>query len=246
VQPVADPRLLPEHRAWRAGNVLDVRPEADYIRGHAAPAVSLLLPAGILAQGSSRRHLWRPPPFLVGNVHRLPPPAAGPVLELGAGSCRASVWLAEQGWRVTAVDRDALTLELGRRLADDSGVNLITLQRDLRDPARVPPGPWAVVLAIRFLPRAVLRALPDLLQPHGVAVVRTFRASAGLGADRGPRRPRHRLAPGELLRLFPAEQYDVLVHEQDHDPDGLPMAGVVARRRPGESRPGRHPAGSTP
>jgi len=301
VHPVADPQFLPEQRAWRAGNVLDLRPAADYVRGHAVPAVSLplpgaaderpgpgvlerhlpsvllpprgepllvvagslavaesvcawlgtrgrgdvtpcvldaaglaRLPAGALARGPCRRRLWRPPSFLVANVHRLPPPAAGPVLELGAGSCRAAVWLAEQGWRVTAVDRDARTLELGRRLAVDLGVHLATLQRDLRDPARVPPGPWAAVLAIRFLPREVLRALPELLQPHGVAVVHTFRAGTGAGGgDRGPRRTRHRLAPGELLRLFPPEQYDVLVHQEDHDPDGLPVAGIVARRRPG-------------
>jgi rhodanese-related sulfurtransferase len=298
MHPVADPQSLPEHPAWRAGNVLDVRPADDYLRGHVAPAVSLplpgaadalpapdllekylpsillpphgepllvvaatvavaeslcawlrargrgdvtpclldaaglaSLPAEALATGPCRRHLWRPPSFLAGHVQRLPPPVAGPVLELGSGSCRAAVWLAERGWRVTAVDRDARALELGRCLAADLGVRITTLQRDLRDPGQVPPGPWAAVLAFRFLRRELLRALPQLLQPHGVVVVRTFRADAGAGGV-GPRRPHHRLASGELLRLFPPELYDVLVHEQDHDPDGLPMAGIVARWRP--------------
>lgn len=178
--------------------------------------------------GPSRGRLWRPPPYLVEHAHRLPPPAAGPVLDLACGSGRAGVWLAERGYRVTGVDRQPEALAMGRLLALDRGVDCRFLERDLREPGAVPAGPWAGVLNFRFLQRDLLERLHPILQPGGVAVVRTFRAAPGY---EGHPQPRHRLGPAELLRYFPAGRYEVEAHEENFDPDGRPAAGIVARRR---------------
>jgi hypothetical protein len=64
--------------------------------------------------------------------------------------------------------------------------------------------------------------------PGGVAMVRTFREAPGYA---GHPRPRHRLRPWELTRLFPRGQWEILAHDQGFDPDGRPAAGVVARRK---------------
>jgi len=45
----------------------------------------------------------------------------GPILELGVGSGRLAVPLAEAGWQVTGVDRDPAMLERARRRAEASG-----------------------------------------------------------------------------------------------------------------------------
>jgi len=139
------------------------------------------------------------------------------------------VWLAERGYRVTAVDHQAEALTLGQRLADSRGVTCRFLHRDLRDPERIPPGPWAAVLAFRFLQRSLLARVADLLQPRGVVMVRTYRRVSG-AADLPA--ARYCLEPGELLRLFAADRYDVIVHEEDLDAAGKPAAGIVARSRP--------------
>lgn len=296
------PASLVSHPAWRLGNLLDVRPAAEFQRGHWVQAASLPLPAAwsvptgdaveedptqlldrllpaiflpprhepllvaanresvaeivvrhlqsrgrpatdgtvvtatalatwpaqSLQTGASRRCLWRPPAFLVRHVLHLPPPAAGPVLDLGAGSGRAAVWLAERGYRVTAVDHQAEALTLGLRLAVSRGVTCRFLQRDLRDPGRVPPGPWAAVLAFRFLQRSLLVRIGDLLQHRGVVMVRTYRRITGV-ADLPA--ARHCLEPGELLRLFTTDHFDVIVHEENLDAAGKPAAGIVARLR---------------
>ena len=112
--------------------------------------------------------------------------AAGPVVDLGAGGGRAAVWLALRGYDVTAVDRLPDALELCRRLAADAGTRVTTLRRDLTRTDAAPPGPWSVALAFRFLDRRLLAALPGLLSPGGVAVVRTFRYDPT--AERLPRR----------------------------------------------------------
>jgi len=188
------------------------------------------LPLEMMATGPCRRRLWRPPGFLEAHVNFLPPPEAGPVLDLGAGNGRASVWLAERGYCITAVDRHAEALNMARRLARSCGVNCQFLERDLRDPRQIPAGPWAAVLAFRFLDRELLTSLPHLLQHHGIVLVRTFRHVEG---QQGLPAVRYRLQPGELLHLLPAEYFRILVHAEDYDSDGKPAAGIVAQLRSG-------------
>lgn len=184
------------------------------------------LPRELVATGSNQRHLWRPPAFLAAHEDMLPPPEAGPVVDLGAGNGRAAVWLAGKGYRVTAVDRLPEALALGRRLAASQNVSCTFLQRDLRDPDQVPTGPWSLVLVFRYLERPLLQRMPSLLQSRGTVVVRTFRQVEG---DEGPPSTRHRLADRELLRLLSATDFEVLEYDEDHSADGRPEAGIVAR-----------------
>lgn len=55
----------------------------------------------------------------------------GTALDLGTGDGRNAVWLATQGWRVTAVDFSRVALERARGLADRVGVTVTWELRDL-------------------------------------------------------------------------------------------------------------------
>jgi len=57
-------------------------------------AVLATLPPEAVAVGGNGRHLWRPPAFLQQCAGLLPSPVAGPILDCGAGSCRAAVCMA--------------------------------------------------------------------------------------------------------------------------------------------------------
>jgi len=198
------------------------------VQGLALPApLAAALPSDWTATGDSNHSLWKPPAWLARHEGLLPPPAAGPVLDLACGSGRAVVWMAEKGYRVTGIDWEDEALDLARQLASRSRVACHLLSGDLRDPEVVPPGPWAVVLNFRFRQPELLAAMPGLLLPGGVALVRTFRDAPGY---EGHPAARHRLAPGELLKYFPAKTCDILAHEESHDPDGRPAAGIVARK----------------
>lgn len=206
----------------------------DHLRGRGYESVrgALLLadgaPQDAWESGPSRRVLWRPPEYLERMAGHLPPPTVGPAVDLGCGSGRAAVWLAQQGHEVVGVDVLPDALALGRRLAEESAVRCAWLQADLSVPEAVPAGPWALAVAVRYLERPLLRRLPELLIPGGVAVVRTFRVDPD---DAGPPRRIHRLERGELLELFPVRSWQILDHVEEYDADGRPAAGLCARRR---------------
>lgn len=180
--------------------------------------------------GPSCGWLWRPPPFLVRWSCYLPPPVRGGVVDLACGAGRSAVWLALRGYRVRAVDRDPGALERTRRLADAAGVSIDLVRSDLRrgfDAAA--GGIWAAVTAFHWLGREIFTRLGDHVIPGGVVFAQTFRDAPGW---RGPPHERHRLGSGEWTRLLAAPAWELLVHDEGHDARGLPVAGVVARRRP--------------
>jgi tellurite methyltransferase len=217
-----------------AAELKQARAVADHLKSRGRAVVEYSgwdqenCPAEHLARGHSTNHLWSPPQWLVEHEALLPPPAAGPVLDLACGSGRALVWLAEKGYRTVGIDWQPEALALARVLADSRDVVCDFQSADLRDTAQVPSGPWSIVLNFRFLHRELLDSIPALLQPGGVALVRTFRQVAGY---EGHPHKRHRLVTGELLRAFPAASCEILAHEEGFDPDGRPAAGLVARRR---------------
>ncbi|MEW6676545.1 MAG: class I SAM-dependent methyltransferase [Pseudomonadota bacterium] len=120
-------------------------------------------------------------------------PAAGAVLDLACGGGRHAVYLAGQGFRVTAVDRDMLLSAPHHGLA---GVEW--LEADLE------AAPWPLagrrfdgVLVSRYLHRPLFEHLLACLVPGGILIYETF--SMGQARYGRPRNPAHLLMPGELL-----------------------------------------------
>ncbi len=98
-----------------------------------------------------------PNQFVAAELAGLP---AGRALDLAAGEGRNSVWLAEQGWSVTAVDFSRVGLEKGRKLSAVRGVGgsqVDWVVADLRDyePARAA---FELVLIAYLQVDAALRA----------------------------------------------------------------------------------------
>lgn len=164
--------------------------------------------------------LWAvdPNPFLSGEVGARPP---GRALDLGAGEGRTTLWLAERGWDVTAVDFSDVALDRGRQRVEAAGVAgaVEWVQADLTE--YVPTGTYDLVLLMFIhLPagprRRLLRAAAAALAPGGVTLVvgyDTTNAAKGEGA--GVRDPALLFSPDDIvadlegLRIERAERLDL-------------------------------------
>ncbi len=116
-------------------------------------------------------------------------------LDLACGGGRHVRWLASNGLRVTALDRDA------RALAGLSGLDgVTTLCADLEAGAWPLPGhQFDLVLVTNYLWRPLFGQLIDAVAPGGLLIYETF--ALGQETVGRPSRPEFLLAPGELLTL---------------------------------------------
>lgn len=130
-----------------------------------------------------------PNAFLVSQAHRWA--AASDVLVPGDGEGRNSVWLAQQGHRVTAMDSSAVGLAKTQALAGERGVALRTVQDDLATWAPPPASADAVVLTYVHLPSAIRadahHRLAAALRPGGVLLLEAFHPRQLPLASGGPK-----------------------------------------------------------
>jgi SAM-dependent methyltransferase len=114
----------------------------------------------------------RPNGSLVAEVPGLGP---GSALDVGCGEGADAVWLAQRGWKVTALDVSQVALERGRRAAEAAAVEIEWVHADLVD-ARLPPGSFDLVSvhypALRRTPGGdAVRALLEAVMPGGTLLV---------------------------------------------------------------------------
>ena len=113
-----------------------------------------------------------PTRFLVEEVSELP---AGRALDLACGAGRNAIWLAERGWRITAVDYSEVALAEARRRAADSDVDIDWILADLTDWS--PPVAAFDLVCVLYLQlpagerRLVLDRAAGALAPGGTMLV---------------------------------------------------------------------------
>lgn len=116
-----------------------------------------------------------PNDFLRENVHTIP---KGRVLSLAEGEGRNAVFLARQGYSVTAIDSSKVGLEKAKRLAEENQVNIECIQADLGD-FDLGESQWDGIVSIFCpLPPAVRKLLYQNvmrgLKPNGVFLLEAY------------------------------------------------------------------------
>lgn len=124
---------------------------------------------------AGREYLWdvRPNQFVERYVRELAP---GTAIDLAAGEGRNAVWLAQQGWIVTAVDFSQAGLEKAARLARDNGVTecVITIDADALEWIPAEPVDLVVMAYLQLPPEQVSTILEHAsgwLRPGGRVLV---------------------------------------------------------------------------
>lgn len=182
-------------------------------------------------------HPWgrAPNPTVVDLVADLAP---GDALDLGAGDGRNARWLAEHGWRVTAVDISEVAL--GELLADawGHGWDLTTVHADLR--TWVPPEERfdLVVLSFLHIPQPyrsrLHRAAMEALRPGGHLVLVAHDRSNLADGTGGPQDVRMLPTLAEVRRELGGvaiERAEIVSRPVDGAPRPARDLVVRARRR---------------
>ncbi len=184
---------------------------------------------------AERDQIWsgKPNAVLVTEVSGLKP---GRALDLGCGEGADAIWLAEQGWAVTAVDISSVALGRAAEHAKDAGVaDRIEWQRHELGKS-FPDGDFDLVSA-QFLHSkteldrdAILRSAAGVVAPGGVLLI-----EGHMGFPPGEHNPHpdiHFPTPDEVIESLALAdgEWEVLVSEV-HDRAQVMRDGVPITRR---------------
>lgn len=150
--------------------------------------------------------LWteRPNQLLVEQVSGVKP---GRALDLATGEGRNAVWLAEQGWKVTAVDFSRVALERGAAIAQRAGVDVEWVQADLTQyrPAAA-AFDLVVILYLHLAPaarHAVLEQAVLALRPGGRLLIVGHDLENLVAGHGGPQEPSILFTPDRIAVELP-------------------------------------------
>ena len=164
-----------------------------------------------------------PVPLLARTAAQLP---SGRALDLACGTGRNALWLARQGWSVTAVDGAPTAVEILRRRAHEHGLAMDAKVADLeRGEFHIEPSAWDLICICYYLQRGLFESAKSGLAPAGVLLAIVHIAAPG------EQPTNHRLATSELAEYF--RGWEILHHYEGHpsDPAHLrPVAEIVVRR----------------
>jgi tellurite methyltransferase len=165
-----------------------------------------------------------PTPLLVETARNLQP---GLALDLACGTGRNAVWLAEHGWRVTAVDRSAAAIETIQTRCPALEAHVADLEK-YEFP--IPEASWDLIAVCYYLQRDLFEPVKRGIRPGGVAlvIVHIF--------EPGHEQSRFSLQPGELANYF--EGWEILHSYQGkpRDPEHKRAVAEIVARKPATRR----------
>jgi len=163
-----------------------------------------------------------PHPLVMEFASNLVP---GRAFDVACGAGRHAIWLAERGWRVTAVDSSRVAIEILRRRANEKGLAIDSRIADLeRHEFIIEPEAYDLIVNCRYLQRDLFPAIRASVRVGGVVIA--VIAMMDDNPEVKPMNPAFLLNPGELRAEF--EGWELL-----RDFEGKP-AGEESRRATAE------------
>lgn len=188
----------------------------------------------------------QPNSFLREQAFRLRP--GSKVLLPGDGEGRNSVWLAQQGYHVTAMDNSSVGLQKAQELAAEKGVSIEVIQADLEHWTPAAASFDALILTYVHLPPAMRaqahRRLVQALRPGGWLILEAFHPQQLGYASGGPKDAamlytldmlRSDLADASYLKDVIAWEGEALLDEGSGHQGPAFLTRYVAQRAPSVS-----------
>ena len=152
---------------------------------------------GVYSDSPDATELERPSSWFAWHANRIR--TGSRVLDLACGSGRHALAAAGLGGQVTAVDRDAASLEMGRKEAKARGLKVTWIEANLES-TWPDLGTFDTVLVFNYLDRERMPRILDTVAPGGHIMLETF-LEAQRAFGWGPQSDAHLLRTGELAKL---------------------------------------------
>jgi len=149
-------------------------------------------------QGEEFAYGKKPNAFLKKHLSSL---EKGVALDLASGEGRNAVFLAENGWKVDAVDISPVGVRKARRLAKEAGVKINFRQADL-DFYPIAKEKYDLISILYFWDRRLIPRLKRGLKKGGRILFETYTFETLFRGLEGPREAKYLLKANELLDLF--------------------------------------------
>ena len=160
-------------------------------------------------------------------VDCMPMLTRGRALDVAMGEGRNAIYLAEQGFEVTGIDRSETAVQRAREWADKWSLPLDARVADLEEVA-LPRGEYDTIVVTNYLQRSLMPRLADALKPGGTLLYETYTAEhARYKPDMNPA---FLLEPNELLRTF--TDLRVIYYREVDDPEQKRATASLVARKP--------------
>jgi len=167
----------------------------------------------------------RPSPFLLREIERIKLLAPGlTALDIASGEGRNSIFLAQHGFIVTALDISDVGISKGKMRATDSGVQIFFRQMDL-DGYKFTEK-YDLIINFNFLSRKLITKEVTALNPGGLLLFDTIIGTSKMLAEHNPD---YFLVSGELMQIFSQFDGDILFDEES-DLGDVPTARLIFRK----------------
>jgi tellurite methyltransferase len=151
----------------------------------------------------------------------------GRALDIAAGKGRNALYLAERGFEVVAVDISKVALDVARRHAEQTHLEVDFQQLDLE--RSFPQGEYDLILNINYLQRSLIPKIKTALRVGGHVIFETYSIDQQVIGH--PKNPNYLLAHNELLTHF--RDFRVLCYREGKFSDGGEpsfRAGIFAQK----------------
>jgi SAM-dependent methyltransferase len=168
-----------------------------------------------------------PTPLLVSTASNLAP---GNALDLACGTGRNSLWLAERGWKVTAVDAAFAAIEILQTRATERSLKINAIVADLeKEIFEIEPSRWDFIAICYYLQRNLFEPAKRGLVPGGLLLCIVHITEPG---EEGSA---FRLRPGQLRKYFAG--WEILHYHEGKADDAAHRRAVaeIAARKPLQS-----------
>ncbi len=166
----------------------------------------------------------KPTELVVRTAQNLLP---GKALDLACGTGRNALWLAREGWDVTAMDGADAAIEILEERARQESVNIKTVVADLQGGEYIiTPSHWDFIAICYYLQRNLIASAKNGVRPGGILLMIVH-------TTEGDEQPNEsRLRPGELARYFAGWEILHSYEGKPNDPAHRRSVTEIVARRP--------------